>query len=151
MSSSTSHHTDRPRGDRETAAADEGGEPIDDSDRVAIGGGSIVSDMAASEFIDEVTDAVDDAITDEPVETTHDEATGFEFVTEPEHHDPVVRATRAYERGELSIGPLSAADIDRLKSFVARAEAGAFTVRGNPKVEAAVRIARLLVYEQHRG
>lgn len=150
MSSSTSHHTDRERDDRETAAADEQ-QPIDDEDRVAIGGGSIVSDMSASEFIDEVTDAVDDAITDEPVETTHDEATGFEFVTEPEHHDPVVRATRAYERGELSIGPLSVADIDRLKSFVARAEAGAFTVRGNPKVEAAVRIARLLVYEQHRG
>jgi hypothetical protein len=142
MSSSTSHHGDRTRTDRESGGAEE--------DRVTIGGGSIVSDMAASEFIDEVTSAVDAAIGEQPVETTPDETTGFEFVTQPEHHDPVVRATKAYERGDLSVGPLSSADLDRLKSFVARAEAGAFNVRDSPKVEAAVRIARLLVYEQYR-
>lgn len=135
MSSSTGRH------DESTLA-----EQDDEAERVSIGGGSIVSDIAASDLIDEVTNAVDD----EPTATAPDEATGFAFVTEPEHHDPVVRATRAYERGELSVGPLSSADIDRLKSFVARAEAGAFSVRDNPKIEAAVRIARLLVYEHHR-
>lgn len=148
--SSTSRHDDPTRPD-----PTEPTEPTEtvESEGVAIGDGTIVSDIAAREFLDEITDAVDDAIDDADDElavTAADEATGFEFVSEPEHHDPVVRAARAYERGELSVGPLSGEDLDRLKSFVARAEAGAFEVRENPKVEAAVRIARLLVYEYHR-
>jgi|GEM_PF-4167853 hypothetical protein len=138
MSFSTGRHDDP------TPASGEAADPSDE-EHIAIAGGSIVSDTAASELIDEVTDAVDDAITGEQTETN-----GFEFVNKPEHHDPVVRATRAYERGDVSVGPLSADDIDRLKSFVARAEAGAFEVRENPKIEATVRIARLLVCDHHR-
>ncbi|MFB6232695.1 MAG: hypothetical protein ABEH61_00395 [Haloarculaceae archaeon] len=137
MSSSTGRHDDPTPARRAAGNAT-------DEEQVVIAGGSIVSDTAASELIDEVTDAVDDAITGAQAETN-----GFEFVGEPEHHDPVVRATKAYERGELSIGPLSDDDIDRLKSFVARAEAGAFEVRENPKIEATVRIARLLVCDHH--
>lgn len=138
MSSSTGRHDDP------TPARGAAGNATDD-ERIAIAGGSIVSDTAASELIDEVSDAVDDAMGDEASETT-----GFEFVNDPEHHDPVVRATKAYERGEVSVGPLSSDDIDRLKSFVARAEAGAFEVRENPKIEATVRIARRIVCDHYR-
>jgi len=138
MSSSTGRHDDP------TPAPGEGTNATD-GEGVAIAGGSIVSDTAASELIDEVSDAVDDAMGDEASETTR-----FEFVSDPEHHDPVVRATRAYERGDVSVGPLSSDDIDRLKAFVARAEAGAFEVRENPKIEATVRIARRIVCDHHR-
>jgi len=75
---------------------------------------------------------------------------GFDFETETKHHDPVVRMTEAFERDEITAEVLETADTDALKTFVVRAEAGEFDVRADPALEAAVRIARSLVYEQTR-
>jgi len=75
-----------------------------------------------------------------------------EFAFDPalEHHDPVVALTEAYERGDLTASLLEQAAVDALKRFVVRAETGAFEVRSNPDLEAAVRIARSIIHERHQ-
>ncbi|TQQ80006.1 hypothetical protein EGH24_11065 [Halonotius terrestris] len=104
---------------------------------------STADDTAASEL------AVDDDTTTSDA-TVEDPDGGFEFGSEPKHHDPVVRIADAFERDEISATVLENADTDALKTFVVRAEAGEFDVRSEPALEAAVRIARRLIYEEHR-
>ncbi|RJX42578.1 hypothetical protein DM826_09405 [Halonotius aquaticus] len=82
---------------------------------------------------------------------TADHAGGFEFDLDLEHHDPVVRLTEAYERGDLTASLLERAEVEALQTFVVRAETEAFDVRSNPDLEAAVRIARSIIHERHRG
>jgi len=82
---------------------------------------------------------------------TPDHAGGFEFDIDLEHHDPVVALTEAYERGDLTASLLERAAVEALQTFVVRAETGAFDVRSNPDLEAAVRIARSIIHERHRG
>lgn len=80
-----------------------------------------------------------------------DHAGGFEFDLNLEHHDPVVRLTEAYKRGELTASLLERAEVEALQTFVVRAETEAFDVRSNPDLEAAVRIARSIIHERHRS
>ena len=77
---------------------------------------------------------------------------GGEFAFDPdlEHHDPVVALTEAYERGDLTASLLEQVEVEALKRFVVRAETGAFEVRSNPDLEAAVRIARSIIHERHQ-
>ena len=79
-----------------------------------------------------------------------DHGGGFAFDPDLEHHDPVVSLTEAYERGDLTASLLEQAEVEALKRFVVRAETGAFEVRSNPDLEAAVRIARSIIHERHQ-
>lgn len=72
------------------------------------------------------------------------------FAPTLEHHDPVVRLTEAYERGEITAELLEDAAVEALQTFVVRAETGAFDVRSNPDLEAAVRIARSIIHDRHQ-
>lgn len=99
-------------------------------------------------------DAILEAETETPVGGADDQtataSAGFQFDTETEHHDPVMRLTAAYEQGKLDAELLEAADTAALKRFVVRAETGEFDVRSNPALEATVRIARSLIYDRCR-
>ena len=74
----------------------------------------------------------------------------FAFDPDLEHHDPVVALTEAYERGDLTASLLERAEVEALQTFVVRAETGAFDVRSNPDLEAAVRIARSIIHDRHQ-
>lgn len=86
-----------------------------------------------------------------PVPSADGDHTGaFVFAPTLEHHDPVVRLTEAYERGEITAELLEDAAVEALQTFVVRAETGAFDVRSNPDLEAAVRIARSIIHDRHQ-
>ena len=94
----------------------------------------------------------EETVSQSPAAATATQGAGdFEFDPDLAHHDPVVRLTEAYDRGELTAALLEQAEREALQTFVVRAETGAFDVRSNPDLEAAVRIARSIIHERHEG